>query len=402
MSNFTAKTFTTDKQLANAKPKKDRYELADVGCQGLRVRIRPSGKKMFVWYARDADKKRHVITLGEYPAVSLAEARTKLGKLKKKQIQGTLFNTGEAPKTVAELCADFFAERIVPHRTRPDVVKQIIGHDILPSIGKLKLDMITPLDINAMIRTVSKRAPTHAGKVLAIVKQMFAYAEGLGYIDRSPAYAQKPKDLGIVINTPRDRYLNSEEIALFWDALDKAPRMSDPVRTAFRILLLSGVRSGELRLAKWEHIDFDKRTWFVPEENSKTRAWTIPLSSHLIKQFRALQALSGGSEWVIAGKNGPVTDKVFGRAMKRLFEQGILEIDPATPHDLRRTLRSHLDDLDVDPHISEKCLNHSLGKIAETYNKNQMLPQRMEALEKWGDFVDLVVNPRENVTRLQA
>ncbi len=97
-----------------------------------------------------------------------------------------------------------------------------------------------------------------------------------------------------------------------------------------------------------------------------------------------------------------MTDKVFGRAMRRLFEQGILNIDSASPHDLRRTMRSHMDDLNIEPHIAEKCLNHSLGRIAETYNRNEMLTQRRKALEKWGDFIDLITTDRKNVTRLRA
>ncbi len=80
----------------------------------------------------------------------------------------------------------------------------------------------------------------------------------------------------------------------------------------------------------------------------------------------------------------------------------ILDIPPATPHDLRRTMRTHLTGLKVKSHVAEKCLNHSLGKVLETYDKNPMPKQRRKALEKWGSYVDLVVNPRENVTRMQA
>jgi hypothetical protein len=57
-----------------------------------------------------------------------------------------------------------------------------------------------------------------------------------------------------------------------------------------------------------------------------------------------------------------------------------------------------MDDLKIEPHIAEKCLNHSLGRIAETYNTNPMLGQRHEALEKWGYYVDLLVSVRENVS----
>ncbi len=391
------KPFSTDKQLANRKPLPKRYEIGDAGCPGLRVRIRPTGRKSFVWYLRDENKKTHSITLGNYPDISLAEARRKLDSLKAQNRAVGLFSPlAGTPKTVSELCERFYDNRIVPHRRRPDVVRQVLDADVIPQIGNRKLSVVTPIDITHLVeKVVARGAAAHAGKVLSTVKQLFKYAEANGYIDRSPAYSHEPKNLGITSNT-RNRYLTSTEIAAFWAALAQAPRMSEPVRASFRILLLSGVRSGELRQAKWVDIDFDKKTWFIPEENSKTREWTVPLSSHLITQFKSLHALSSISEWVVPGKSGPVTDKVFGRAMRRLFEQGILTIDPACPHDLRRTMRSHMDDLNIEPHIAEKCLNHSLGSIAETYNRNEMLTQRREALEKWGDHVDLIVNPREN------
>ena len=401
------KPFTNHVDLKSRKPRDQRYEIAYIAEPTLRVRVGITGKKSFIWRVRHHGGRK-IVPIGEFPNLSIADAHIKLDDLKAKHKEGLLFNTStNTPKTVSELCERFYEKRILPHRKRPDVVRQVLDADVVPWIGNRKLSMVTPIDITNLIEQVVERgATTHAGKVLATVKQLFKYAESNGYVERSPAYSHDPKNLGVTNNT-RNRYLNSEEIAAFWLALDKAPRMSSPVRIAFRVLLLSGVRSGELRLAKWEHIDLEKKKWFIPEENSKTREWTVPLSSHLLKQFEALQGLSDGSEWVIPGMNGPVTDKVFGRAMRRLFElevdgEKILTIPSASPHDLRRTMRSHMDDLRIEPHIAEKCLNHSLGRIAETYNKNQMLPQRREALEKWGDHVDLIVTPRENVRRLQA
>lgn len=401
------KPFSNHVDLKTRKPRDQRYEIAYLAEPTLRVRIGITGKKTFIWRVRH-NGGRKIVPLGNFPALSIADAHTKLNGMKAKHREGLLFNVAEnTPKTVNDLCERFYEKRILPHRKRPDVVRQVLDADVIPQIGSRKLSMVTPIDITHLIENVVERGATaHAGKVLSTVKQLFKYAESNGYIERSPAYSHDPKNLGVTNNT-RNRYLDAEEIAAFWSALDKAPRMSDPVRVAFRVLLLSGVRSGELRLAKWEHIDFDKKTWFIPEENSKTREWTIPLSSHLIKQFKALHSLSGGSEWVVPGKSGPVTDKVFGRAMRRLFEleidgKKILTIPPACPHDLRRTVRSHMDDLNIEPHIAEKCLNHSMGRIAETYNKNQMLPQRREALEKWGDYIDLLTTERKNVRRLQA
>ncbi len=414
MASTNSTAITTAAQLKALKPKPSRYEIADKGATGLRIRVLTSGRKIFIWRIRSGTSQK-LITIGEYPEMTLAQARMKLDKLKEQHADNALI-TGKrkAPGTVNELAEEFYTKRILPHRKRPDVVRQVLDADVLPQIGSRKLTTVMPTDITYLIeKVVDRGATTHAGKVLAIVKQMFKLAESNGYVERSPAYAHDPKNLGVTASI-RNRFLAPEEISAFWSALEKAPRMSDPVRVAFRVLLLSGVRSGELRLAKWEHINFQNRTWFIPEENTKTsRAWTVPLPSHLIKHFKELKGYAGDSEWVVPGvkakgkPSAPVTDKVFGRAMRRLFELEIdgvkiLTIAPACPHDLRRTMRTHMSILKIEPYIAEKCLNHSLGKILETYDQNEMLAERLEALEKWGDYVDLIVNPRENVRRFQA
>ena len=123
-------------------------------------------------------------------------------------------------------------------------------------------------------------------------------------------------------------------------------------------------------------------------------------------------------------KTGRIDEKAPGHAFRRLFEVNIkdhktgekvplLSIPSCSPHDFRRTLRTHLDDLkmvdpesesriSVPPHVAEKCLNHSLGRIEKTYNKNTLLKQRRAALDSWSEYVGLVVHDRENVSVIGA
>jgi len=60
-----------------------------------------------------------------------------------------------------------------------------------------------------------------------------------------------------------------------------------------------------------------------------------------------------------------------------------------TAHDLRRTFATQLGEtLNVDPVVVEKCLGHKMPRIMATYNKNEMLPQRKEALERWAECIE--------------
>jgi len=395
----------TDTFIKHLKPQGKQYEVPDKACPGLCIRVGNSGKKSFTWYYKEPEtNKRRMMTFGRYGTgddqLTLSAARKALEAAKIKHDAGDLNTVSNTPKTVNELCDVFYEKRILPHLRRPDSVLQIIDHDIKPTIGTKDIKTISTVALTKCIDIVVERgAVSHAGKVTAILKQLFKFAEGKGYIDRSPAYSLDKKDLGIVL-AQRERWLESHEIKIVWDAISNAPKMSLPTKNGLKVLLLTGVRTGELIKAKWEHIDLEKKEWFIPKENTKTlQEWTVPLTRETISLITELQNLD--PDYVFCGLKGMMSDKVTGRAMRRLFEVGALNIEPVRPHDFRRTVRTHLEKLHIAPHIAEKCLNHSLGAINAVYNKNSYLDERREALERWSEFVRLQVNPMTNVISIQ-
>jgi integrase len=336
-------------------------EVGDPGCRGLRLRLEPSGRRLFVWYYRQ-DGKTRVLTLGQYGTaegcVSLKQARKLLERAKQRHAAGIDPGGPEgAPKTVGELCELFYERRILPHRRRPDEVRRVLDHDIIPALGTRKLAHLTaPMVATVVEGVVNRGAATHAGKSLAILKQMFRFAEARGYIDRSPAYALDRRDLGVV-DRVRDRWLASDEILAVWAAIDEAPRLSITVGVALKVLLLTGVRTGELLKARWEHLDMDARQWTIPRENTKTdEGWVVPLAPMVVDLFESLRGLRPDSPWVFAGTgDGPLDPKSLGHAARRLRAR--MDIPEWRVHDFRRTVRTHLSDLGVPWHICELCLN---------------------------------------------
>jgi len=281
-ANSTPNHIKKDTQLKALKPKKDRYEVADEGCRGLRIRILPTRKNNFAWYAH-SQGKRHAVAIGTYPDMSLADAGKKPGDLKEQRKEGSLFGDGEdkLPKTIKELAEMFYKDDIQVNRTEGGAEQASMALDkyVIPLIGRKKLAIITPPQAGTVVQHMLKKGyPSRAETVLCLLKQIFIFAVGGGVITQSPVYALKKKSYG-----------------------------------------------------------------------AKTEAG-----------------------------------------------------ERASPHDLRRTMRSRLDYLSIEPHISDKCLNHSLVKIEKTHNKNQLMKQRRIALEKWDDYIDLLVTPCENVTVLSA
>lgn len=166
-------------------------------------------------------------------------------------------------------------------------------------------------------------------------------------------------------------------------------RMSLQIRTALKIILLTGVRSSELRLAKWNEIDFEQSLWTIPSNHTKNalvmKIHLTPLTQSLFELLKA----ESDSSFVIPGLNDeePLTDKAIARAVSRI--QTRVGIPHWTAHDLRRTFATQLGQtLNVDPVVIEKCLGHKMPKIMATYNKNEMLPQRQAALNQWSEFIE--------------
>ena len=434
----------TSKAIEAARRRAKDYELGDGGAPGLRLRVTPTGKKVFRWYVSVGGVQRK-ITIGPWskeprPAcVTLADARKWLERLKAAHRAGRLDEVlrelattrptpakeRPAPRiddgalTVRQLATDFLAY-VDRRRKRPEQVRRPIELDILPAIGDRPVTSITPMDCRQIVeRVVARGSRTQAGIVLGVQKQLFNFAWGRGDIAGNPtAPLRDAGALGIEKNISQ-RCLTPDEIAAFWKALDAYRGMTPTVRASLKIILLTGVRSGELIQAEWSEVDFDAATWTVPVAHQKltrkqeqtARPWTVPLAPTALELFRELDALAKSlrSRYVCASFNGEgaaLTDKALNHAMRRLFTgaEPFLAFpgERPTPHDLRRTMRTHLGDtLSVPFHVAERCLNHSLGKIAATYDVGDYLADRRAALEKWDAYVRQVISNRDLLEHLR-
>lgn len=396
MSNFT-NTF-----IKNLKPQpKKQYE--EYEGQGFGIKVSPKGTKAWIYRYKINDKTEKV-SLGHYPNLSLAEAKRKFLELKELKRQGinpkqVLAPVQEEEKTtVKELVNRWYKNYIVKHRKQPLQIRQLIDADINPLLGERDINELEARDITkALDKIVARDSNVHANKVLSAIKQAFSYAVSRGELKINPALYIRARDIG-GIEKPRERFLTLDEIKHLWLFLSEGRHgVSLQITNAIKILLLTGVRTGELRVAKWEEIDFENSLWTIPAANTKTNITMRVHLTDLVKSlFMALYHCSMGKN-VISGTDGYtlITDRALPRAVNRLQER--IGIPKWTAHDLRRTFATQLGEtLNIDPVVIEKCLGHKMPKIMATYNKNEMLPQRKEALEQWSSFVtNLVIESTE-------
>ncbi|WP_131782773.1 tyrosine-type recombinase/integrase [Legionella gresilensis] len=382
----------TDTYIKNLKAKDKRYEEYEGG--GFGIRVSPNQLKSWI-YRYKIGNKTDKLTLGHYPTMSLSAARKKYLELQE------LRRTGQAPKviiqqqiekkndTVAKLITSWYINYIEKNRKKPLQIKQQIEADIIPLLGHCELEKIQPIDIsNALDKIVQRGAPIQANRVLSTLKQVFNYAVSRGSMQANPALNIRARDIG-GLERHRERYLNLEEIKKIWLFLDSSQcQMSIQTKSAIKIIILTGVRTAEIRLAKWSQVDFNNSLWIVPPEHNKGGITVKIHLSDLTKSiFKALHDISDSS-YVIPSlvEDKPLDENSLPRAIRRI--QSKVGIPEWTAHDLRRTFATQLGEtLHIDPVVIEKCLGHKMPKIMATYNKNEMLPQRQEALDKWAAYI---------------
>lgn len=392
-----------DSYIRNLKPEKKWYEKTEAS--GLGIRVMPSGNKSWI-YRHTFQGKRQKLTLGKYPAVGLKQARDLLLQAQEIKAQGISpmdYQREQKSKetyTVAKLFLDWYETYIVKNRKRPRDVKQQIVIDIIPSLGDKALENLKTIDITETLDRIVKRgAPILANRTLSSFKQALNYATSRGYLLQNPAIGIRAKDIG-GHEKPRERVLSLEEIPKIWSFLDgNGSLMSLQTKSAIKIILLTGVRTAELRLAQWSHIDFEQAFWNIPPENNKGSMMVkIHLTKLALSIFQSLKKISD-SPYVLPGIDPQkfLDISALPRAIKRI--QGRVGIPEWTAHDLRRTFATQLGEaLNVDPVVIEKCLGHKMPRIMATYNKNEMLPQRKEALERWSSKIEeLVENHRHQI-----
>ena len=396
----------TDKRLQSLKPKAKEYIIADA--HGLGVRVWPSGAKTFQYRYR-VNGKLERLTIGNYPEITLKEARERHAAARKQAEQGVSpaytkqLDKGAAGsagiETVKELAAEFMERFVKKERKRPEHVKQMLDADILPDLGKIRVKDITRRHVVKMLDDIVDRgAPVQANRTSSLTKQMFQYAVERGIIDANPCSDIRRQTIGGTEKS-RDRNLDEKEIQTFWKKIGDAtaakkaadkdtPSIGLAMVAALKLLLVTAQRRGELVKAKWSDVSFTESIWTIPAENSKNgKAHKVPLTPLALTLFKELKSYAGDSAFVLpttqSNRKGdaPIAERSLTKAADRA--QQIVGIAKWVPHDLRRTAASQLAELGVLPHVVEKIQNHTMQGVMAVYNRYDYAKECKEALGLW-------------------
>jgi integrase len=387
---------------------------------GLYLRI-ARGKPSWVIKYSVANKRSQIALPEAYPHCSIAQAKKRAAEIRSQ------VNIGVDPKStrkreqqevirnVDDLFDDWYKNDIEKRLKHPSIPLRIYRKELKKDIGELAIQDVNPRDIRTIIQRImdSGRCST-ANQALMYAKQLFRHAVKLNLIIYNPAQAFTQSDAGGV-SEGRSRALSLEELSkVFKIFSDHSDIFTRDNYLACSLLLLLGVRKGELISARWQDFDFKKKLWNMPAENKTGVAITIPLPPASLIWIEELHVRACGSEHLFPSRRASkrrayISDDTLNHALAKLFGKkvdsnkqpyenllGKVGIEHFTIHDLRRTCRSLLASLGVQGHIAERCLNHKLKGVEGIYNRHDYLPERKEALEKLSTYLTPIFNYKKS------
>lgn len=356
-----------------------------------RFRYRFAGKARAMW-------------IGSYAELSLAKARETIKLLsarvslgydvagEKKERKADALAKIESDKNallVSHLATEYFERQILGRWKHPDILRRRIDKDINPNIGYLKADEVKPRHIDDMLQNILARgAPTVANDVLRWTRRIFNYGIKRHILEVNPTTAFDISDAGGQ-EKARERYLDTGELEQLFAAMRLAKGFSIQNELTMKLLLLLCCRKMELCAARWEDIDLENAIWHLTGTKNGD-AIDIPLPPVAITWFQQLKDMSLNSGWVLPARKMQnrmiphIAESTLPVALAKVKTQ-MQGVENFTVHDFRRTARTHLASLGVDPIVAERCLNHRIKGVEGIYNRHQYLDERRKALNLWAD-----------------
>jgi integrase len=401
----------TDAKIRNTKPGDKPIRLMDGGW--LYLEVRKSGAKLWRFRYRIAGKE-NIYSIGEYfhdkrvGHISLETARAERDKARALVTQGihpahsrqaAKLATYSENATTFEAVAREWMEKKKQSWT-PYTYSQVnstFRTNVFPFIGPLPIRNVTAAHLLEIVKRVEGRG---AETVALLIRQwssaIFRYAVATLRADADPASAlkgaiHKPK-------TVHHKPLSRGQLKLFLIALEGYAGYRITV-IALRLMLLTFVRTIELRCASWSEFDLDKAEWRIPAERMKMReTHIVPLSKQAVTLLRELHTHTGGRTYLfpnLRNQDTCMTATTLNRALERMGFNGKGSIG-FSGHGFRATASTMLNELGYRSEVIERQLAHSeRNKVRASYNQAEYMEERRIMMQQWADLIDAIATERE-------
>jgi len=374
----------TETKIKTLKPKKNSYRIADG--EGLALEVRPNGCKYWRYRYRNNKNKGTMKTIGQYPYVSLKEAREKIRNIKESLEKDDIVDENELK--LENIARDWFAKtKEIWSESTFGYKDSILNKDILPFIGKNNIRNITQKNLIECLRRIENRnALDTVKKARTILRDIFNYAIAMGFIENNIVYnithaLKKHKEKNY------STFTDPKDVRILLRAIDNY-HGSFIVKCALKFFVLTFNRPGPTRMLEWSEISFNDKMWYCPASKMKMkREHLIPLSSQAIEILKEVQCLTVNGKYVfpsLTSKNRPLSDNTFTTALRRMgFDKKEI-----VAHGIRQTASTMLNEAGWPSLVIERQLAHiDKNKVRNAYNKAEYLEIRKVMMEWWADYL---------------
>ena len=409
--------FSTASQVKALKPTAKVYEATDKLRRGLCLRVQPSGTRTWFYRYRETQNgaaygKLHRIPLGEYPSVSLDDARTardlwavtkgragepdpheKLEAERKEKAVRAAQESDQADAnawTIKRL-SKAFVVALRRERKRPRTIQEIerqFRHDVYPIIGELAADTVTADDVRRVLQKIEKRGALRLRNAVRVtLRWLYTWAaeDGPAHLRHhaNPVAFIAHKKKGDRPKRQRRAFTETELKAL-WPRLEA--HRGNLYADALSLALLCGTRAEETVSARWPDIDLEAGTWTIPDSITKShRRHTVFLSEPAIG---LLKTRVRDGKWVFALRRSLHGHARIDTLRKKLAEHlEALELDTApTVHELRHTLCTYVEHR-WGAGVRQRVANHAREGLSGVYDHSTYDKEAKDAWKAWGDYL---------------
>lgn len=396
------------------------------GVAGLLLQIKsaadsnPSLSASWILRVRVGVQRRH-IGLGGYPQVSLAEARQEARQalalikngvdpiIKRKSDRSKLLSESSKAKTFKQCAEEYIATHNKTFSNKKHAKQWIstLEHYVYPVIGDILLSDLNRAHVLNVLQQEVRNPKTcqvegklwevrteTASRVQGRIKSIIDYAIVAEYrTGTNPAIwtgylatqLPSPKKIAKTKHHPAVPYSGMGD---FMTQLRKNGSIS---AKALEFLILTGVRSGSVRMAEWVEIDLNKKLWIIPAEHTKTKQeHRVPLSKQVLTVLESLPRIAGNPKVFPSTKGLMLSDMALSQLMRGMRERGELNID-AVPHGFRSTFRDWaVEQTSYPDEIRKAASGHIVGNaVQQAYQRTDLLEKRRRLMEDWADFLDI-------------
>ncbi|MBO6868242.1 MAG: tyrosine-type recombinase/integrase [Thalassococcus sp.] len=387
----------SDVQIRNLRPKDKQYKVSDF--EGLYVLVKPSGSRLWQMKYRYFGKER-LLSLGAYPAVSLAQARKFKDEARALLAKG--IDPSEAKQeakrakrealghTFLKIGEEFFEKQKKEGKSKATLDKTAYHLKLANAeFGRKPITEITaPMILRALRKQEAKGNHETAHRLRARIGSVFRYAVASGLAETDPTYALKD---ALVRPTRQHRSAITDPVAL-GNLMREIEGFEGQATTriALRLLALTAQRPGEIRHASWVEFDFREKIWIIPANKMKMRRdHNVPLPDQALNLLNDLRMITGNGEFLFPSLRSwhrPMSENTLNAALRRMGYSG----EEMTAHGFRASFSTLANESGLwNPDAIEAALAHvDRNEVRRAYNRGLYWDERVKLANWWAGYLD--------------